>query len=176
MLLYVLHNSTSPNSLYQPELEDEDGKLHNMMILAADVRPSDLEINDKFWLMDGNHETSAGIKGFLKRHKDSLPYQPAIDLLRTLTDTPTPLEKITVIQDTLQLISRCVKDYWKKRGRKEESSLAVGADDMLPLFVYVLIQAQLPHAYSEKRMMENFVPERLMMGSAGYSMATYQVL
>jgi hypothetical protein len=51
---------------------------------------------------------------------------------------------------------------------KSARDLAISADDLLPLFSYVLIQSSPPHFESWLHMIENFLPESMSLGEGGY--------
>jgi len=51
-----------------------------------------------------------------------------------------------------------------------ESNEAMGADDLLPLLVYCVVKAEVPHYAAEMKFIEEFVLEEMACGEAGYFM------
>jgi hypothetical protein len=43
-----------------------------------------------------------------------------------------------------------------------------GADQLLPLFSYVLVKANIPYAFSESILLSDFIGERELAGELGY--------
>ena len=55
-----------------------------------------------------------------------------------------------------------------------ESHIYLGADDFLPIFVYVLVSAALPNMLALHEEMLTFVSPERKMGEAGYYLATFE--
>jgi hypothetical protein len=53
------------------------------------------------------------------------------------------------------------------------SYVQIGADDFLPLFSFLVIRSELPHAVSQSRLMEDFVFPGESIGVAGYFLASF---
>ena len=51
---------------------------------------------------------------------------------------------------------------------------AVSADDFLPMFTYVLVQANLPHLLIAKELMTTLVDDEETYGECGYYLATLE--
>ena len=50
-----------------------------------------------------------------------------------------------------------------------------GGDDFLPIFIYVVIKANVPNVYSELSFMELFIDDTQAIEREGYLLATLQV-
>jgi hypothetical protein len=85
-------------------------------------------------------------------------------------------ERLTGLNDMLMCIgaamSSTVEDV-----RRAETTSAFSADDLLPIFCYVLLQAPtgLANFMSALRMLDAFVPDEMRNGQAGYSLVTTTV-
>ena len=63
-------------------------------------------------------------------------------------------------------IPACIRDYLSKQGPHKAVSL--GADEILPLFVYCVLQSVPTHLASDIAMMEGFADESIKSGQVGY--------
>ncbi len=108
------------------------------------------------------------------------PYQPAIDLfIRFNLESNVPLEKLYCLRDCITEITNCVNRYYASQKSDNGSevnamSLELGADDLLPLFSYVMVKAQPSFLFSKFNFVVDFVDQSLLLGELGYSLATLE--
>ena len=62
------------------------------------------------------------------------------------------------------------------RAQVEGTAEEIGADELLPLFIFVLVRARVPSLYSQARFISDFLPKHYTLGRHGYSLFTLQVL
>ncbi|KAL0486117.1 hypothetical protein AKO1_001747, partial [Acrasis kona] len=108
-------------------------------------------------------------------------YQPAISTLQNMTKPPhalvdCSLKSLIKAQDT---IIQCINQYKKtfhnspsSNGQDKEET--VGADDLVPIMIYIIIKANITDLWCESKMIQDFVHESIMMGSIGYSYTTLE--
>lgn len=99
------------------------------------------------------------------------PYRPAYALLRSLPKKRSPREKLECIVKVLNLTVKCIEDFWKNEGR----SIVVGADDLLPIFTYVIAKASVPDLPSEILYINEFSLEKTLKGKYSYALTTFQM-
>lgn len=99
------------------------------------------------------------------------PYRPAYALLRSLTKRKSPREKIECIFSVLNKTISCIENFWKKKGK----SIIVGADDLLPIFTYIVARAGVPNLPFEVKYINEFSSERILQGKYGYALITLQM-
>ena len=58
--------------------------------------------------------------------------------------------------------------------QSEAGAEEIAADELLPLFVFVLVRARVPSLYSQSRFVSDFLPKHYALGRHGYSLATLQ--
>lgn len=58
--------------------------------------------------------------------------------------------------------------------QSEAGAEEIAADELLPLFVFVLVRARVPSLYSQARFVSDFLPKHYALGRHGYSLATLQ--
>jgi len=54
-----------------------------------------------------------------------------------------------------------------------KTSVTLSADDVLSLFVYAIIYAEVPCIYSQCRLMDEFIMDEASLGEEGYALATF---
>eukprot|EP00011_Vannellida_sp_DIVA3-517-6-12_P000350 CAMPEP_0114612628 /NCGR_PEP_ID=MMETSP0168-20121206/4718_1 /TAXON_ID=95228 ORGANISM="Vannella sp., Strain DIVA3 517/6/12" /NCGR_SAMPLE_ID=MMETSP0168 /ASSEMBLY_ACC=CAM_ASM_000044 /LENGTH=1002 /DNA_ID=CAMNT_0001823615 /DNA_START=214 /DNA_END=3223 /DNA_ORIENTATION=+ len=141
--------------LYEPE---------NLATLAkttefASITPAHLGVRQKFWLLE---EAAEG-----------LPYQRAVNMLRTIQDMVAPSEKLDCLVSTARCICDCVSVYYKRQPDVDADSIVIGGDDMLPLFAYVMIKSGLSMLVSEAKFIEDFVSQKSRYSEGAYFLVTF---
>jgi hypothetical protein len=101
--------------------------------------------------------------------------------LKSLSAARSPTEKLTCLVETGKLICVSVSDFWRQR--KDPSELVMcaanfsaeattrdvltanlrGADDLMPIYCYVVIKANVPHLYTESMIMQDFMSDKAAM-------------
>jgi len=99
------------------------------------------------------------------------PYQKAIDMLKKLPYQTSPKLKLELTMDTLQTTLQCVSEFWILHGK----TVNLGADDLVPIFAYVILKAAIPNIYSEVAIISHFLESDILKGKFGYCFATFQI-
>jgi len=111
----------------------------------------------------------------LEREEESLeekpPYYRAIITLQQIIELKSPRDKLGCILQTFKDTIQCVSDYWDPLDREP----VVGADDLVPIFAYVILKAQIPKLFSEMNFIWEFANDMEMNGKYGYGFATFQI-
>jgi len=102
---------------------------------------------------------------------DHEPYRRAIQSLKKLSSLKSPRDKLGCILITFMDIIQCVTDFWEVHDREP----VVGADDLVPIFSYVILKARVPKLYSEMSYIWEFATDAEMKGKYGYGFATFQI-
>eukprot|EP00656_Telonema_subtile_P001005 TRINITY_DN1047_c0_g1_i1.p1 TRINITY_DN1047_c0_g1~~TRINITY_DN1047_c0_g1_i1.p1 ORF type:complete len:574 (+),score=118.68 TRINITY_DN1047_c0_g1_i1:248-1969(+) len=89
-------------------------------------------------------------------------YQPAVETLRELPQKVSVIEKVLCISNTCDAIFNAIEDHYGS------GTCGVGADDLLPLLSYVMIQAAPAQMESQLQYIEQFLPESLGRGQLAY--------
>eukprot|EP00004_Rigifila_ramosa_P002353 TRINITY_DN12450_c0_g1_i1.p1 TRINITY_DN12450_c0_g1~~TRINITY_DN12450_c0_g1_i1.p1 ORF type:complete len:505 (+),score=99.60 TRINITY_DN12450_c0_g1_i1:896-2410(+) len=102
-------------------------------------------------------------------------YGAAIGHLAELHARPTPTQKLALLNEVGQEIVEAVTTYHTTHSTGlSPDRLLIGADDLVPLFSFVLVHAQLPFAASESCLLADFITESAVLGEEGYALATFQ--
>jgi len=86
-----------------------------------------------------------------------------VQRLRGLQHVHSPFDKVGVIRDTCKLIVSCAQEA--------HPGVQMGADDVLPLLVFCLMQAEVPDLPSELHYIEGMLMEELADDEMGYFLA-----
>eukprot|EP01016_Furgasonia_blochmanni_P042612 TRINITY_DN5673_c0_g1_i10.p1 TRINITY_DN5673_c0_g1~~TRINITY_DN5673_c0_g1_i10.p1 ORF type:complete len:217 (+),score=36.60 TRINITY_DN5673_c0_g1_i10:124-774(+) len=131
-------------------------------------RPSlkDLEFQDKCLLLDWlTYDHMKIPKDF--RNDEVLRY--AASLLMRIDQFETTIEKLEVITEFYNAIVGSM-------ALSSASGGAKGADDLLPVFTYVVIKAQPARLYSNINFIKGFRESKKLQGTAGYAFTNIQVV
>ena len=103
--------------------------------------------------------------------QDEFGYGKAIRRLMELQTTPSPMQKLHCIMDTTRRICECIDDYWKHSDISCDK-LVINADQILSVFIYVVLQARITNLNSHVRLINEFVRDEVLFGNCGYYTAT----
>nr|AGE43958.1 hypothetical protein [Naegleria fowleri] len=109
---------------------------------------------------------------FLLEHERN-PYEKSIALFKESEQYLSVNKKIEKICQSISQISKDVNDYHAKHGTLKES-IVVGADDLLPIFIYVVAKANFQDLYAKFQMISELIPEYTIKGEFGYALATLE--
>eukprot|EP00742_Colponemidia_sp_Colp-10_P005089 GILJ01005436.1.p1 GENE.GILJ01005436.1~~GILJ01005436.1.p1 ORF type:complete len:587 (-),score=81.48 GILJ01005436.1:193-1953(-) len=172
-----LYETISPlyNRLYETDNRRFAEKAKRLEALSASALFSSLELKRRYWLVPENEpndampESTAGsIPELHFKSQSAVPYSEAIRSLQRLEHLYTPREKLDCIVQTFSLMRACVVDFWK--GKEE----LVAMDDELPIFIYIMIRAQLEYPFSEHAMLIDSLPPAVRMESEGKDLVTFE--
>lgn len=95
-------------------------------------------------------------------------WESAVDLLRSIRSHSLPHDRLAHLIEVCKAIPTIFSI------EHPHSQTYLGADDFLPIFIYVLVGASLPHMLSLHEEMLTFVDPDRRMGEAGYYLATFE--
>ncbi|NXH16006.1 VP9D1 protein, partial [Bucco capensis] len=107
------------------------------------------------------------------------PYASAVQELRLIPLESCPRRKLDCIVRALRGICECAEEYCSTRESRSPASAAIcfggsGADDLLPILSYVVLQTGLPQLLSECAALEEFIHEGYLIGEEGYCLTSLQ--
>ncbi|XP_026575620.1 VPS9 domain-containing protein 1 isoform X1 [Pseudonaja textilis] len=100
------------------------------------------------------------------------PYAAAVQELLLLPLSSCPQKKLECIVRTLRIICECAEEYCGSR--LQPASAAIGADDLLPILSFVVLQSRSPQLVSECAALEEFIHEGSLIGEEGYCLTSLQ--
>ncbi|NXM81644.1 VP9D1 protein, partial [Oenanthe oenanthe] len=101
-------------------------------------------------------------------------YASAVQDLRLIPLESCPRRKLECIVRALRGICECAEEYCGPRDARSLATAAIGADDLLPILSYVVLQTGLPQLLSECAALEEFIHEGYLIGEEGYCLTSLQ--
>ncbi|XP_014729911.1 PREDICTED: VPS9 domain-containing protein 1 [Sturnus vulgaris] len=101
-------------------------------------------------------------------------YASAVQDLRLIPLETCPRRKLECIVRALRGICECAEEYCGTRDTRSLATAAIGADDLLPILSYVVLQTGLPQLLSECAALEEFIHEGYLIGEEGYCLTSLQ--
>ncbi|KAM9854332.1 VPS9 domain-containing protein 1 [Aulostomus maculatus] len=150
-------------ALFRKVHREREVAFEKSMKLYEDASPADFGVPLKLFPQDP--DTLQG----------SYPYECAVQELKLLTKDCCPQRKLECIVRTLRLICACAEDYRCLHEVDSTSqTAAIGADDLLPILSFVVLQCQCPQLVSECAALEEFIHEGYLIGEEGYCLTSMQ--
>jgi hypothetical protein len=151
---------------YKEDIKDFRDKL----ILFKDLKPKDIQIEDKFCLDDNtkklidviknkNGEKSMTLSSNIIFIDDKLEgYETAINKLLTLPSIKSPYRKMMLIASISTEITECVNSYWAGMENMLPSPgyLQVNSDELLKIFIFIVAHTQLSELFINTKFVQNF--------------------
>ena len=86
-----------------------------------------------------------------------VPYLSAIKLLNSLKKYKAPFEKIVIIAAISDQITECASSFWSEMEKYIKNSfLFIEADEIMTIFLYIMIRSQMPEIIVFSKMITNF--------------------
>lgn len=86
------------------------------------------------------------------------PYQKCIEIFRKITTVQSPYEKISVIGKVCEQIQLAISNFWE--GLPVNSSkLALTIDELLSIFLYIIVKARIKDLEAHLFLIYNFCDE-----------------
>ena len=154
------------NLEYNEEIKDFSDKL----VLFKNLRPKDIQIEDKFCLDDNtkklidelknkNGEKSMSLSSNIIFIDEKLEgYETAINKLLTLPSIKSPYKKMMLIASISTEITECVNSYWAGMENMLPSPgyLQVNSDELLKIFIFIVAHTQLSELFINAKFVQNF--------------------
>ncbi|XP_076647419.1 amyotrophic lateral sclerosis 2 [Halictus rubicundus] len=161
-VLYALHN-TKEDEAYWKRLMKWN-KQPDITLMAF------LDIDQKFW----KNEDLINLAESRLQYQAKSHFNEAIETLQQLKTTFSPLEKLLIVKNTFEQMTKIVQ-------RELGSTYLWTMDELLPVFCYVVIRASILKLGSEIQFIEDFMEPSLWNGELGIMFTTlkasyYQIL
>ncbi|NXL67350.1 VP9D1 protein, partial [Chordeiles acutipennis] len=131
-------------ALYRSVLQPREAALARSMERRRHAGPADMGLSSRLF------PTAPGCPA----------YGSAVEDLRLIPLETCPRRKLDCIVRALRGICECAEEYCGARdGRSPAATAAIGADDLLPILSYVVLQTGLPQLLSECAALEEFIHE-----------------
>ena len=173
-------------NLYTLEEEQEiyNFCLHTLILNNNSIHPKDVKVNSKFCL---DKETINFQKQFIKKkeiklsqeeinymkniydNKYYIPYKSSIELLKTIKIYQAPIDKINVLYSVGNDVIENINKIWKPIEKYlPKNFLSVDGDDLISIFCYIIIKAQMPEILTHIQFIKNFTTKDTKSSMIGY--------
>lgn len=95
-------------------------------------------------------------------------FKEAVEMLQQLKTTFSPVEKLSVILETVKKMTPVIQEQLGK-------DYLWNMDDFFPVFMYVVVRARILQLGSELDFIENFMEPSLQRGELGHIFTTLKV-
>ena len=96
-----------------------------------------------------------------------LPYADAVRKLRCVCRCHTPRAKASALVRACESVADAAQQHLSK-------DRPVGADDLVPLLIYVVVRSRVPRLAAELALVAELMPSELHLSKEGYALATVQ--
>ncbi|GFO44565.1 alsin [Plakobranchus ocellatus] len=152
--LYALHNGRADDLYWERVMKLN--RQSDMGLMAY------LGVEQRFWLMEDVLKQDTSQK--LSTIKD-LCYAEAIDMLQQLSTAFSPIEKLKLIEQTFNEVTKTVSE-------RISGDVMWCMDDLFPIFQFVVVRAKLQHLGAEIHLMEDLMEAHLEHGEFGIMLTT----
>jgi len=178
-------------SLIQSQ-ENKEDSLRLALQFCHQLQPKDFEITAKYCLdqstidfhskikfQSGSSLTLKGLnqesdKGDQTSNLKKTPYETAIKCLKEIEFVRSPLHKLKVLVKTGDEILQSIEEFYKSH-ELEYSRDSLCADDLLPIFTYVVAKSQVKCFYSQIKIIDELASRNLKNTLSGYYFVTLQI-
>ncbi len=102
-------------------------------------------------------------------------YEQAIKMLKSITRYRVPFEKMILIATLASEITECVNEFWKDFENIITSSLLnIDADELMTIFIYVVIKSHLPELLIHTKFIKEFTTSNSRSTMIGYYFTTLE--
>lgn len=115
----------------------------------------------------------------LKLRQKQIPYLNAIEKLSELQDfdlVRTPFEMITCISNISKYIEETITKFWEGITIIDTDKLIIDGDNILMLYLYIVLRARIPNMFAFIKMMDEFSTNYVRSISRyGYCLSTLEI-
>lgn len=124
-----------------------------------------------------NEEEKNNISNEKKRKLDchAIPYEKAIKLIKNISSVKKPLQKLKKIIEASDSIKNSIKEFYDENQIKNIKNKLLDGDEVLSIFLYVLIKASVKSLRADLKIVENFTTDNILNSKNGYYLMMLQL-
>lgn len=156
--------------------DKESGFFENNNTPKKGVNISDIVVSsESSKLLQITEKSFQDHNNVIKTNLNNEPYFNVIQLLRTVTQYHVPFEKMLIIATMSAQITKCVNDFWDKNSElMTKSLLNIDADELMSIFIYLIIKAQIPDLFIHTSFIKYFTTTATKSTMMGYYFTTLE--
>ena len=101
-------------------------------------------------------------------------YDKAIVCLKSMAAAPTPMSKLKAITKSTRLLCECIDDFWEDNPDIEKDELIVNADQILSIYLYIVLKAKIKQLWAHLGIMQEFLRKDVKQSTMGYYLSTIE--
>jgi len=161
-------NPTPPN-LKSEELSIDD---HDVQFQKEAV-PDRRRIKTTSLLSASLKRTSEGLRSRTPSVPQDLPYQEAIDCIKSIVTWQAPEDKIRVLSTAIDFYCcKGIDEFYERYPVENAKQKRIGPDDLLSIFSYLLINTHCDSFISQLQFIDDLVADNVRCDVMGYYLAT----
>ena len=158
-------NDTTRNAFKfttQTSLKDNNPYINNNQnLIIEQVNEEDENLNNQ----QQEIQTKPKRMGFSR----NTPYSKVIQEIKKMARYKQPFEKMIITTRLTTIVADSINEFWKNEANKyKKQFLEVTTDELITIFVYIVIKAQLPEIILHLGLIESFTPDETQMSEIGY--------
>ena len=159
------YNNVKDEDDYLLEKINDDISLDMNADVLTHLRNTVNSFNNKKYLFpkirENLNEALALNEKYIREAKASgklpIPFSSAIKLLKNIKHYKTPFEKIVILAALSDQITESVSNFWNKMTEYIKNSfLFIEVDEIMAIFIFIVIKAQMPDMFVETKIITNF--------------------
>lgn len=115
----------------------------------------------------------------LKQRLAGVPYRSAIERLAELQDlgwTRSPFEMVECVADISKHVEEAITHFWEGISVIDPDKLVIDGDNILMLYLHIVLSAKIPSIFSYMKMMDEFsTPYVRSISRFGYCLSTLEI-
>ena len=105
-----------------------------------------------------------------------VPYLSAIKLLASLKKYKAPFEKIVILAALSDQITESATTFWSDMEKYiKDDFLSIESDDLIPIFLFIVIKCQMPEIIIYEKMISNFTTPSTRSFNLSYNFAMIEI-
>ncbi|EKE38656.1 vacuolar sorting protein 9 (VPS9) domain containing protein [Entamoeba nuttalli P19] len=138
-------------SKYRKEYEDKDRKIQELMNSLRNAHPYHFNVETPFLLEEKGVSAS--------------PYLPVIETFKRISVCKYLYQKLTIGATLLHEIENVIDGFYLRTGKKRE---VLGAEQLPPLYSYLLFKSKYPNVYSDSMLIQDFLDDSSALDRRGH--------
>ena len=104
-----------------------------------------------------------------------IPYYTAINLLKSIKKYKTPFEKIVILAALSDEVTQSVSTFWEKmKNYIKNSFLFIEADELMAIFLFIVIKAQISEIFIDSKIVTNFTTPTTRAFNISYNLTLFE--
>ena len=146
----------------------------NTMKEHIDDNDNDNNHNNNF-IISQSEERHVNVSEQFRKRNAVKGFDTLKTVLTSVSKVRTPFEKMVLVASLSTEITECVNEFWKGyETYLSHNYLLIAADDLMPLYIYAIIQANFPEILIHNKIINGFTSKNTKSTMVGYYFSTIE--